>query len=326
MTTTLHPSRSTIRAVFLACASCLTCGGSSGPVPNGAAGATSGAVLIEDGAAQSGAVIGGGSGGLSSSSASGQFAPASQAPPDSGGVGTAGGDDAEGQSALTDGAAASGSDASTHDAPVFNGVVNIMVLGSSNESQTCWRAFLWQKLRADGITRFDFVGSQVVGPDCGVPGYDKACEASPGTIVTSLPASTFHGWFAANPPDIVLQHIGGADLMDANVPPTDVIKTYSVIVEQAREVNPKVIFFVAQHTPQDPVGCSNCLAQVMALNALIPGWAVQTTTAESPISVVDLYTGLDLTTDFSDRVHLDTAGSEIVAGRWLTALLPILSP
>jgi hypothetical protein len=233
----------------------------------------------------------------------------------------------DGQIGPPDGnAQAGGSDASASgNGPLFSGVANIMVLGSSNESQTCWRAFLWQKLRSDGITNFKFVGSQVVGPDCGVPGYDMACEARPGTIVTSVSASTFHGWFAANPPDIVLQHIGGADLM-SNIAPSAVIMTYSVIVEQARAVNPKVIFIVAQHTPQDPAGCTDCLAQVMALNAMIPGWAAQTTTAQSPVSVVDLFTGLDIVADFSDRVHLNTAGSEIVSDRWLAALLPILGP
>jgi hypothetical protein len=201
-----------------------------------------------------------------------------------------------------------------------------MVLGSSNESGTCWRAFLWQKLQAAGITNVTFVGSQVVGPDnCGVTGYPKACEARPGTIVTNYTAAMVHGWFAANPPDVVLEHIGGADLMQ-NIAAANVIKAYTLIVEQARAVNPKVIFLVGQHTPQQPGGCANCIADVMALNALIPGWAAQTTTPQSPVLVVDLYTGLDLMTDFSDRVHLNIAGSQIVAGRWFTALKPILKP
>jgi hypothetical protein len=233
-----------------------------------------------------------------------------------------------GQDAAPSGADAqmAGSDAGVaRDASVFSGMAKIMVLGSSNESATCWRAFLWQKLRSGGITNFDFVGSQIVGPDCGVAGYTKACEARGGTIVTGISAATFHSWFAANPPDIVLQHIGGADLM-SNIAAADVIKSYSVIVEQARAVNPKVIFLVAQHTPQDPAGCANCIADVMALNSAIPGWAAQTTTAQSPVSVVDLYTGLDLVTDFSDRVHLNVSGSQKVSDRWLVPLQPILKP
>jgi len=213
----------------------------------------------------------------------------------------------------------------SREATVFTGLAKIMVLGSSNEVITCWRAFLWQKLRDNAITNFDFVGSQTVGPDCGVAGYDKDCEARSGTIVTSISAATYHDWFAAHPPDIVLMHVGGADLLN-NIPASNVIATYSVIVEQARTVNPKVIFLVAQHTPQEPTGCTDCRANVIALNTAIIGWAMQTTTPESPVSPVDLFTGLDVVTDFSDRVHLNTAGSEKVSDRWLTALIPIFRP
>jgi len=211
------------------------------------------------------------------------------------------------------------------EAAIFTDVAKIMVVGSSNEEITCWRAFLWQKLRGGGITNFDFVGSRNVGPDCGVAGYDKDCEARSGSIVTSVSADTYHGWFAAHPPDIVLMHNGGADLM-SNIPASDVIKTYSVIVEQARAVNPKVIFLVAQHTPQEPTGCTDCLANVLELNGAIPGWAMQISTPDSPVSPVDLYTGLDLVADFSDRVHLNTSGSEKVSDRWLAALLPFFKP
>jgi hypothetical protein len=211
------------------------------------------------------------------------------------------------------------------EAAAFTGIAKIMILGSSNEAITCWRAFLWQKLRAGGITNFDFVGSQTVGPDCGVPGYDQDCEARSGTIITSISADTYHGWFAAHPPDIVLMHIGGADLLN-NIPVADVIKTYSVIIEQARAVSPKVIFLVAQHTPQEPTGCTDCRANVIALNTAIVGWAMQANTPESPVSPVDLFTGLDVVTDFSDRVHLNVSGSEKVSDRWLAALVPIFKP
>jgi hypothetical protein len=212
-----------------------------------------------------------------------------------------------------------------YDGPVFHGTARIMVLGSSNETGTCWRAFLWQKLHAAGINNFHFVGSVVTGPDCGVPNYEKACQAMPGTMVASVSAATYHSWFAANPPDIVLQHFGGADVM-AGVDPAKVIAAYSVVVQQARLVNPNVIFIVAQHTPQDPTGCATCNPDTIALNALIPPWAAQTTTTPSPVLVVDLFTGLDSSTDFVDRVHLNDMGAEIVADRWLALLAPILQP
>jgi hypothetical protein len=208
------------------------------------------------------------------------------------------------------------------DAAALTGVVKMMVLGSSNEVITCWRAFLWQKLRAQGITSFDFVGSQTGGPDCGVPGYDKDSESRSGTIVTGISASQWTERFKAHPPDIVLMHIGGADLLD-DIAPAKVIQADSLAVTQARAVNPKVRFLVAQHTPQEPASCKNCRATVMELNTSIVDWSMQTTTADSPVSPVDLFTGLDVAADTTYRVHLNVSGSQKVSDRWLAALVPL---
>jgi lysophospholipase L1-like esterase len=214
---------------------------------------------------------------------------------------------------------------SAPDAAALTGVVKMMVLGSSNEVITCWRAFLWQKLRAAGVTNFDFVGSQTGGPDCGVPGYDKDSESRSGTIVTGITAAQWTERFKAHPPDMVLMHIGGADLLQ-NIAPAKVIQAYTLAVAQARAVNPQVRFLVAQHTPQEPASCPNCRATVMELNATIVEWSMQTTTAASPVSPVDLFTGLDVATDTSDRVHLNMSGSQKVSDRWFAALLPLLQP
>jgi lysophospholipase L1-like esterase len=204
-------------------------------------------------------------------------------------------------------------------------VIKMMVLGSSNEISTCWRAFLWQKLRAAGVTNFDFVGSKVDGPDCGVPGYDKDDESRSGTIVTDITAAEYNSRFKAHPPDIVLVHFGGADILQG-IAPSRVIPGYTLMVEQGRLVNPQIRFLVAQHTPMNPASCARCPVTVPELNAAIVEWAKQITTAASPVSSVDLFTGLDTATDTSDRVHLNNAGSQKVSDRWLAALLPILKP
>lgn len=199
------------------------------------------------------------------------------------------------------------------------GVVKIMVLGSSNETDTCWRAFLWQKLRMAGVTNFDFVGRSNTGPDCGVAGYDKDVEAQSGTIITGFSANDFAVRFKANPPQIVLVHVGGADARNG-VPIPKILSAYSLAVEQARVVNPQVMFFVAQHTPQvPPTGISE-------LNAAIPDWARQISTAQSPVAAVDLFTGIVPATDQSDGTHLNPAGSQKVADRWLAVLLPLFKP
>lgn len=216
-------------------------------------------------------------------------------------------------------APAAGGEAGADGHPSLPALVKILVLGSSNETDTCWRAFLWQKLRAAGVTSFDFVGRFTTGPDCGVPGYDKDVEAQPGTIITGFSANDFATRFKAHPPDIVLVHVGGADARNG-VPIPKILSAYTLAVEQARLVNPNVIFFVAQHTPQVPP------TGIAELNAAIPGWAQQISTAASPVSSVDLYSGIVPATDQSDGTHLNVAGSQKVAGWWLTALLPLLKP
>jgi acyl-CoA thioesterase-1 len=205
--------------------------------------------------------------------------------------------------------------------PKFTGstVAKIMVLGSSNETRTCWRAFLWQKLRAAGVMNFDYVGRTVVGPDCGVMGYDKDVEAAPGTIITGFTASDFATRYKANPPDIVLVHVGGADAREG-IAISKILGAYTLAVEQARLVNPHVAFLVGAHTPQQP------MTGILELNAAIPIWAAKISTPDSPVGSVDLFTGIVSATDLSDGTHLNEAGSTKVADRFLAPLLPFFKP
>ncbi len=65
---------------------------------------------------------------------------------------------------------------------------------------------------------------------------------------------------------------------------------------------------------------------VPELNAATVAWAKQINTPESPVTTVDLFTGIDPATDTSDRVHLNNMGSQKVAQKWLDALTPIFRP
>jgi hypothetical protein len=205
------------------------------------------------------------------------------------------------------------------------GTQAIMVLGSSNELITCWRAFLWRALQNANIKNFDYVGDVTSGPDCSVPGYDKDLRAESGIIISNLPASKYQEWFTAHPPDIILMHFGGADLLK-NMPVDGVMKSYSLALAEARKVKPHVRLLIAQHTPQDSSGCAACDASVLELNADIVTWAAANTTADSPVTAIDLYTGLVPATDLSDGVHLNETGSQKVADRWFAALKPLFQP
>jgi hypothetical protein len=279
---------------------------------SGSSGAGTGGSSSGGAAAGSGASVGatgaeGGSGNAGTGAAGNGGAPddastANSGTPEAGATGT----DVDGST-----------DASPHTAPLM-GIVKIMVVGSSNETGTCWRAFLWQQLHMNGITNFHFVGQQMGGPNCGIMGWNEtALQAMGGIMITGIPASTYLGWFMANPPDIILMHFGGADLL-ANKPIDGVMKAYATALAQARIVNPKVILLIAQHTPEGKPA-------IVTLNAAIAAWAPQVNTPQSPVIAVDLYTGI-LPSDQSDGVHLNAAGSQKVADRWFTALKPFFKP
>jgi hypothetical protein len=167
------------------------------------------------------------------------------------------------------------------------------------------------------------VGRNHAGPECtGVTGYDKDSEAHGGTVVENITADAWLTTFKANPPDIILQHNGGADLLNG-LPYMNVIKAYTLSVTQVRMVSPHVIYLAAQHTPQ---GSANDVKNVIVLNDAMVPWAAGLTTADSPVEIVDLFTGIDQKTDMSDGTHLNEVGSEKVAQRWFAKLMPILKP
>jgi hypothetical protein len=225
-----------------------------------------------------------------------------------------------GPSNLAEASGGSGSGEGGITLPPITGPVKMMVLGSSNELGSCWRAFLWQKLHNAGITNFHFVGSVKSDPGCNVGTYDTNLEAHSGWIIEDLTLDAWVAIFKANPPDIVLEHNGGADLLTGH-PYANVIKAYTLGVQAARMVNPRVIYLAGQHTPQMPDN-----PDVIALNAAMVPWAAGITTAESPVATVDLFTGINMATDMSDGVHLNNMGSEKVSDKWLAALVPILKP
>jgi hypothetical protein len=285
---------------------------------SGATSATGSGAAGSTGAAGAGGNAGptGASGGQGGAGTAGGAGPGGGAGSSAGGSGGAGGTSMTTVDASADSATAM--DATRTDAPTLSGTAKLMVLGSSNERGTCWRAFLWRELRMNNIMNFDFVGQQNTGPDCSVAGYDKDLQApQDGIVITNIPASTYATWFRANPPDVALMHFGGADIL-ADMPVAGVMKAYSTLLAQLRLVNPNAIMLAAQHTPEGKDA-------ILQLNADIAKWAMDNSTPQSPVIAVDLYTGI-LPSDLSDGVHLNLSGSQKVADRFYAALKPFFKP
>ncbi len=220
----------------------------------------------------------------------------------------------------------------------------IMPLGDSTTASVCYRAQLWQMLTQSGRT-FQFIGSRNGDPGCNVSGYDRDNEGHGGYIVTDILKTAGTGvrpggadtgdpyvsdardlatWFDGRPADIVLMHFGTNDVWN-NFTPANILNAYTAILNKLRMVNPNVRVMVAQIIPLQPSGCSDCPTRAQNLDAQIPAWAASHSTAASPITVVDQFTGFNPAQgqDTSDGVHPNASGSTKIAAKWFSALSPM---
>jgi lysophospholipase L1-like esterase len=204
--------------------------------------------------------------------------------------------------------------------------VKIMPLGDSiTGSPGCWRGNLWDLLDKAGH-EVDFVGS--LSQACNPAGSDPDHEGHGGYQVTqSVANGNVRAWLEQNTPDVLMMHFATNDVWSA-IPPSQILAAYTQIVADLRELNPDAVILVAQIIPLHPdasFGCTDCPQRAIDFNATIPAWAAGQTTAESPVIVVDQWTGFDPAVDTYDGVHPDEDGYVKLAANWFEALDQVLS-
>ena len=180
--------------------------------------------------------------------------------------------------------------------------VKIMALGDSiTGSPGCWRALLWQHLQNTGYTNTDFVGT-LAAQGCGFT-YDGENEGHGGILSTDIASQNqLPPWLSATNPDVIMMHLGTNDVWSAK-PTSDIIASFTTMLGQMRANNPSVKLLVAKIIPVAPSGCAECPQRTIDLNNAIGPWASANSTAASPITVVDQWTGWVPATDTSDGVH-----------------------
>lgn len=209
--------------------------------------------------------------------------------------------------------------------PASAAATKIMFLGDSiTGNPGCWRALLWTRLQNSGFTNIDFVGTQPP-QGCAIP-YDGDSEGHGGILATNMAdQNQLPPWLTANTPDIVVMLLGTNDVWSAKAPSV-ILTAFGKLVDQMRASNPNVKIIVGQILPMNPSGCSTCYQGAIDFNATIPGWASSKTTAQSPIIVVDQWTGFNTATDTGDGVHPNDAGNQKISDKWYPALSGLLSP
>lgn len=198
--------------------------------------------------------------------------------------------------------------------------VRVMPLGDSiTGSPGCWRQLLWSRLQSTGFTHVDFVGTLNNSTSCGTS-YDGDNEGHGGFLATNiLSQNQLPGWLSSSQPDVVMVQLATNDVW-SNIPASTILSTFGGLVDQMRANNPNMRIVVAQILPMNPSGCSECAQRVIDLNAAIPAWAAGKSTAASPITVVDTWTGFNTATDTGDGVHPNDLGNQKISNAWYPAL------
>jgi lysophospholipase L1-like esterase len=217
--------------------------------------------------------------------------------------------------------------------PAVTATVKIMPLGDSltkgltdtteAASHPTYRYWLWNELKSKGYD-VDFVGSWT-DPNFDV-NFDQDNEGHGGYTTSGIldgvegdAQGRLADWLTGYTPDIALVMLGTNDVLN-NVPTQHSIYSLGRIIDTIRQKNPNVRILLAQ-IPSTSIPRDNLLA----LNAAIPGLAAQKSTAQSPVTVVDMYTGFDGVADTQDGgVHPDASGEHKIAAKWYAALAPMV--
>ncbi|SEM89823.1 Lysophospholipase L1 [Stigmatella aurantiaca] len=201
-------------------------------------------------------------------------------------------------------------------------VKKVMPLGDSitqaASGRESYRCALWQKLKAGGSS-VDFVGSLTGGNGgantCTASGFDFQHEGHWGWRADQILAQ-ISTWAANTRPDIALIHLGTNDMLQGQTADST-LQELSQIIDRLRAANPNVRIFLAQLIPATN---ATGAAAIQALNQRIPGLAASKSTAASPVTVVDQWTGFSAPADTYDGIHPNPTGEAKMAERWYQAI------
>lgn len=223
--------------------------------------------------------------------------------------------------------------------------IKIMPFGdsitASKDNFSSYRCYLDHALHAAGIP-FIFAGTQTANwsgtnPPCGDPAsdFDHHHEGHSGamawdylhpdnwhgTVFTldNILSQNIAGTSIPNVPDMVLMHLGTNDLGHGHAT-SQIQADLGAVIDRFRASSPKVVVMLAQITPLDPGRVGAWGSNVPALNAVIPGIAAGKSTADSPVLVVDQFTGFDAMQDTMDGAHPNASGNQKLAEHWMAAI------
>ncbi|OWY73085.1 hypothetical protein B7486_01690 [cyanobacterium TDX16] len=225
------------------------------------------------------------------------------------------------------------------------GQTKIMCLGASitngYNQYASYRYPLWFRLSAAGYD-VDFVGTR--NTTC--PSANCTCNGAPATCFYPLYDTEFDrdhegycGWrtdqvaaiavsvSTSASPDVVLIHLGTNDIGQMGASGVSNSNTnLRLIIDRIRSVRPNVVILLSKLIPIGATsGYAGAAGLVVPLNDAIASIVLDKNTPQSPVFLVDQYTGFDLASMMqADDLHPNTAGEERIADVWFSALVDVL--
>lgn len=202
--------------------------------------------------------------------------------------------------------------------------IRIMLLGDSitqgDRERNTYRRPLWQKLQEADFDTVNFVGSQTENSDGPNPNpdFDLDHEGHSGFRTDEI-LLQLDDWVESAQPDVVLIHLGTNDILQVQSAESTVDELGQVI-DTLRDENPNVTIFLAQIIPT-----INNNDELLALNEQIPVLAAEKDLEDSPIIVVDQFSGFSLADDTYDSIHPNSDGENKIAEQWLTSLSEVFT-
>jgi len=226
-----------------------------------------------------------------------------------------------------------------------NQTINILPLGNSITNGTSvynsYRRSLWQMLhKAD--YNFDFIGSwdkHHMGSAYPNPDFDLDNDGHSGWTAHhlleppdwDLQRGNLDQWLKSYKPDIVLMELGTNEVFQCTSA-ASAMNDLSIIIDKLRLSNASVKILLAQIPPLGKKWapqklCGNDISyeqSVKLFNQAVLQFAKSKTTAQSPVIIVDQFTGINPDTDMYDDIHPNTIGEKKMAERWFKAMKPYL--
>ncbi|KAJ2996356.1 hypothetical protein NUW58_g992 [Xylaria curta] len=203
-----------------------------------------------------------------------------------------------------------------------NVTLRYMPFGDSITEIICWRAMVWEKLQSTEFASVNWVGSGRTENNCGNSRYDRDNEGHSGFLAINIANNKqLVGWLQKNPADVITMHLGTNDIVQQNKPVDQIITAFTTLIGVMRASNPRMKIIVAQIIP---MGLGSYNTAIQNLNKAIPAWAQGLNKTDSPIWVVDQYTGFSGSSDLRDGVHPNQSGDTKMANIWYPALVHAL--